>query len=87
MPLQLLSEFVGHSSLASTQIYVYADTEMKRLAIEKSSQAMKENISTKPAWQIDEEMIRKPYGFRVKTYSDIIYINNSRNYDVMVASK
>lgn len=62
MPLQLLSEFMGHASLASTQIYAYADTQMKRLAIEKSSQAMEENISTKPAWQTDEEMIRKLYG-------------------------
>ena len=62
MPLQLLSEFMGHASLASTQIYAYADTEMKRLAIEKSSQTMEENISTKPAWQTDEEMIRKLYG-------------------------
>ena len=62
MPLQLLSEFMGHASLASTQVYAYADTEMKRLAIEKSSQTMEENISTKPAWQTDEEMIRKLYG-------------------------
>lgn len=53
---------LGHASLDSTQIYAYADTEMKRLAIEKSSQAMEENISTKPAWQTDEEMIRKLYG-------------------------
>lgn len=42
MPLQLLSEFMGHASLASTQIYAYADTGMKRQAIEKSSQAMEE---------------------------------------------
>ena len=62
MPLQLLSEFMGHASLASTQIHAYADTEMKRQAIEKSSQAIEENISTKPAWQTDEEMIRKLYG-------------------------
>ena len=51
MPLQLLSEFMGHASLASTQIYAYADTEMKRQTIEKSSQAIEENISIKPAWQ------------------------------------
>lgn len=62
MPLPLLSEFMGHASLASTQVYAYADTEMKRQAIEKASQPMAENMDTKPAWQTDEQMIRKLYG-------------------------
>lgn len=53
-----------HASLVSTQIYAYVDTEMKKLAIEKSSQAMEENIGSKPAWQTDEEMIRKLFIFR-----------------------
>ena len=35
MPLQLLAEYMGHASVVSTQIYAYADTEMKRRAIEK----------------------------------------------------
>lgn len=63
MPLQLLSEFMGHASLASTQIYAYADTEMKRQAIEKTRQVMAEEAPlTQPAWQTDDEMIKKLYG-------------------------
>lgn len=64
MPLQLLSEFMGHSSTVPTQVYAYADTEMKRAAIEKSHPEMKlpEGPVFKPAWQTDEEMINQPYG-------------------------
>lgn len=35
IPLQLLAEFMGHTSILSTQVYAYADTEMKRAAIAK----------------------------------------------------
>lgn len=38
MPLGLLSEFLGHENPETTLIYAYADTEMKRKAIEKTSQ-------------------------------------------------
>lgn len=60
MPLQLLAEFMGHASTVSTQIYAYADTEMKRRAIEKC------HVDTEktelPDWQTDEELIKKLYG-------------------------
>ncbi len=36
MPIHLLSEFLGHANYETTKIYAYADTEMKRLAIEKA---------------------------------------------------
>lgn len=65
MPLQLLSEFMGHSSLQSTLIYAYADTEMKRKAIEKSHSNNVDSTSvTSPAWQTDEDMIRRLYGLK-----------------------
>ena len=37
MPLPLLSEWLGHAQLESTMIYAYADTKMKREAIEKAT--------------------------------------------------
>ena len=62
MPLQLLAEYMGHASVVSTQIYAYADTEMKRAALEKC-QRKAENVSDElPKWQMDEEMIKKLYG-------------------------
>ena len=43
-------------------IYAYADTEMKRAALEKC-QREAENVSDElPEWQADEEMIKKLYG-------------------------
>ena len=51
---------MGHASTVSTQIYAYADTEMKRRAIEKC------HVDTEktelPDWQTDEELIKKLYG-------------------------
>ena len=41
MPLQLLAEYMGHASVISTRIYAYADTEMKRAAIEKCHSLVK----------------------------------------------
>lgn len=39
VPLPLISEWLGHSSMETTLIYAYADTEMKRKAIEKATNA------------------------------------------------
>lgn len=61
MPLALVSEFLGHASLQSTKIYAYADTEMKRKAIQKAhgEETLPENI---PYWQEDDDIIRMLYG-------------------------
>lgn len=37
VPLPLISEWLGHSDMETTLIYAYADTEMKRTAIEKAT--------------------------------------------------
>ena len=37
VPLPLISEWLGHSNMETTLIYAYADTEMKRTAIEKAT--------------------------------------------------
>lgn len=62
MPLQLLAEYMGHASVVSTQIYAYADTEMKRVALEKCQRKAEKVYDELPKWQMDEEMIKKLYG-------------------------
>ncbi len=62
MPLSVLSEFLGHSSEETTRVYAYADTEMKRKAIEKATADIGIPEET-PVWdENDEEMIRKLAG-------------------------
>lgn len=62
MPLELLAQFMGHSSSESTRVYAYADTEMKRAALEKldSNSAAQQNISC--IWEDDEDMILRLSG-------------------------
>lgn len=66
MPLPLLSEFMGHANIQTTTIYAYADTEMKRSAIERATTINtipQVNIDL-PAWQNDEELIKRLYGLK-----------------------
>ena len=62
MPLSILSEFLGHASEETTRVYSYADTEMKRKAIEKAipkAVAFDEN----PIWETsDDDILRKLAG-------------------------
>ncbi len=60
--LQLLAEYMGHASVVSTQIYAYADVEMKRKALEKCQRKVVNVCEGLPEWQMDEEMIKKLYG-------------------------
>ena len=64
MPLPILAEFLGHTDISTTQIYAYADTEMKRVAIKK---AKGEELIDVPeaVWQTDEEMIKRLYGLKL----------------------
>ena len=61
MPLVLLSEFLGHADVNTTRIYAWADTEMKRQAIQKVS-GDTGRIHIEPIWVNDEEMIKRLYG-------------------------
>lgn len=64
MPLALLSDFLGHASLETTRIYAYADTEMKRNAIEKSVASISDDVDT-PIWDTsDEETLRRLAGLK-----------------------
>lgn len=64
MPLALLSEFLGHANVETTKIYAYADTEMKRAAIQKGEKARGAIADAEPIWKNDDEMLRKLCGLR-----------------------
>lgn len=64
MPLPLLSEWLGHAQLETTMIYAYADTKMKREAIEKTTSSirpLREDQDIIP-WKDDDEVIKHLYG-------------------------
>lgn len=63
MPLALLSEFLGHSNVTTTQIYAYADIEMKRAAIEKACNTNMINDEV-PIWNNDEHTLKRLYGLK-----------------------
>lgn len=62
MPLVLLSEFLGHADVNTTRIYAWADTEMKRQAIQKITDKCEANATIEPIWENDEQMIKRLYG-------------------------
>ena len=66
MPLALLSEWLGHANPETTMIYAYADTEMKRAAIQKATDQSSPLIIKKelPFWKDDDELIRMLYGLK-----------------------
>ena len=67
MPLSLLSEWLGHEDSETTLVYyAYADTEMKREAIEKASSNSRV-INSPPVgrmWVGNEDMIQRLCGLR-----------------------
>jgi site-specific recombinase XerD len=62
MPMMLLSEYLGHASEETTKVYAYADTEMKRAAIDKADIVRNDAPPPIPVWVDDEEMILKLSG-------------------------
>ncbi|WP_164917257.1 site-specific integrase [Clostridium sp. JN-9] len=66
MPLPLLSEWLGHAQLETTMIYAYADTRMKREAIEKATSAISplRQVHDIRPWQDDDELIKRLYGLQ-----------------------
>lgn len=62
MPMMLLSEFLGHANVETTRVYAYADTEMKRAAIEKIDIFRNGTPPPAPVWVDDEDMILKLSG-------------------------
>lgn len=66
VPLPLISELLGHSDLSTTLIYAYADTEMKRLAIEKATDANHplNNVQQDGKHTYTDEELQKLYGLK-----------------------
>jgi integrase/recombinase XerD len=63
MPLPLVSEWLGHSQLETSLIYAYADTEMKRAAVDRVISAENSVFTNeKFKYKDDEKTIRKLYG-------------------------
>lgn len=62
MPLVLLSQYLGHAQVETTKIYAYADTEMKRAAIEKADAIRNGNPIPDEIWTDDEDMILRLSG-------------------------
>ena len=64
VPLTLISELLGHSQVETTKIYAYADTEMKRRAIQKANSTIPDSVP-EPIWKTyDMEKIRKLAGLK-----------------------
>ena len=64
MPLALVGEYLGHVTLETTKIYAYADTEMKRKAMEKADANLSSNLEAVPIWQDNEDMILRLSGLK-----------------------
>jgi site-specific recombinase XerD len=67
MPLALIAEWLGHSQLETTLIYAHADTEMKRQAIQKATDAsnpIQSDYIFDCDWKNDEALIRELYGLK-----------------------
>jgi len=64
MPIHLLSEFLGHANFETTKVYAFADTEMKRLAVEKADVLREGMPSPVPLWTDDDETILMLSGLR-----------------------
>jgi site-specific recombinase XerD len=63
MPLALLAEWLGHENPETTLIYAYADTEMKRKAIEKAeSVASVKSTPDVGIWVGNDDMIKRLCG-------------------------
>ena len=64
MPLSVISEFLGHASVETTKIYAYADTEMKRAAIQKAEEKRKIIPNVEANWLDDDAIMRKLCGLK-----------------------
>lgn len=66
VPLPLISEWLGHSNMETTLIYAYADTEMKRNAIEKATSA-NHPLRKKDVFngaELDDDTLKRLYGLK-----------------------
>ena len=60
MPLSVISRFLGHADLNTTDIYASADVEMMRESLGKAQ--TQSNCEITPVWDGNDEMIAKLCG-------------------------
>ena len=64
MPINLLSETLGHANTETTQIYAYSDSEMKRAAMERSDALRDGKPPPIAMWDDDEDLILELSGLK-----------------------
>jgi len=64
VPLVLVGEYLGHVNPATTKVYAYADTEMKRRALQKADALRAVASDVAPVWQDDEDMVLRLSGLK-----------------------
>ena len=64
MPLVLIAELLGHSSPETTKIYAFADSTMKRAAMEKADKTRNATPQPTAIWEDDEELILRLSGLK-----------------------
>jgi len=67
MDLTLVSQWLGHAKLETTLIYAKADTEKKRVAIERATDPnspLKEHLNAERYTVTDDEILKRLYGLR-----------------------
>lgn len=65
MPLEMLSQWLGHAQLETTLIYAHADTEMKRKAIAEATPAdspLGKHVKPTLMKVEDDDLVRRLYG-------------------------
>ena len=63
-PLVLVGEYLGHVNPETTKVYAYADSEMKRKALEQADAVHGDASDEVAAWENDEEMILRLCGLK-----------------------
>jgi site-specific recombinase XerD len=64
MPLELLTEWLGHADPETTLVYAHADTEMKRRALEKANGATSQSPLPVPMWHDRDDIIQRLCGLK-----------------------
>jgi site-specific recombinase XerD len=67
MPLPIISKWLGHTEIETTQIYATADTEMKRKAIEAATpedSPLRQYVNARKYTINDDDMIKQLYGLK-----------------------
>lgn len=63
MPMDLLSQYPGHAQVETTMIYAYADTEMKRVAIQKADAVRNSNSVPDEIWAMGVSPLCRNFHF------------------------